>query len=600
MKNKMSKLVMITLSILLSITSSFAQAPATLEWTLDGSNQTTVGPSVNPIVVTFLKDAANAPSSTVFSSFTPTLTATVSLRNQQRSSTLTGTSTVLPGITFGSYSTSSNGGATGIQTVGSLEVYNVFGANIPVQLPKNTMYISSPSETPVPATDAQGFGIGANPVGAGFDAESITGATGPNGGDTNFGIAVYSSVDPLFKANEAKDGRFYYGDMVITFNRPVKNPVLHLGGLGGSYNYQPLGAGPRQITYFSTELELQNTGLSSVFMAGNPNLNLVGNNILNSSAKPNAGSYDNGFTDNGYPLYGAASGSVKVVGTVQELVYRVYVRGSAASDFNYSKAQADINPSSRDPLNGDFWYMSVSLEKPTQEISGKVFIDADALQDNNINKTAGVDNPTTNVGELLWALLLNPAGKVVDQTPISSDGTYLFSNVPLLATGNYTVQLRDADFVGIPPVIGASYANPQNAPAPRLPAGWVNTGEFVSDPSIPGNTGVGNDGFVNGKIVVPVLGSDEAKVLNNFGIERTPESVDFTRLIKIPANNSILTLSPLSTDSAGLALPVLTGNAKPAESVLSGLSVKIELLAGILINLVKSTDSGVQIGRAHV
>ena len=571
-KNKMKKnLIRITINTLCSmlfISQSFAQAPSTLEWSWTSSSNLTVnGPSTNPVVVTFLKDALNADAGTIFTTNLPALTATVSFRNQQRSSTLTGTTTVLPGLTFGGRNTSSDGAPAGIQAVGSAQVYDAFSTGIPSQLPKNSMYMTSPSATPVAPTDAQGNGDG-----KGFDAENITGATGPGSADdTNGGVSIYSCVDALHKANEAKDGRFYYGDIVITFNRPVNNPVIHVGGLGGSYNYETApSSGVRFVTYFTTEMELQNTGLTSVFMAGNPNLNLVGNNILNSALKPNAGSYDNGAeTTPGFPDYGAASGSIKLVGTVQEVVYRLYVRGSTSSDFNFSRTKAESPYFNRDPLNGDFWYLSVSLQKPTQEISGTVFIDADGLVDNNVNKTGNtVNNTPTNVAGQLYVYLLNSAGRIVASTPVSSDGKYLFSNVPVLVSGNYSAQLVTI-LSGDTPLPG-TYAVPGPIPPPSsLPDGWVNTGEFVSDV-----TTQGNDGLVNGKMVIPVLAPDDAKVQNNFGIERAPESVDQSRLIKVPTNGQIYTLSSLSTDSLGMPLPVLQGSDPEDQPVLGTLSTK--------------------------
>jgi Secretion system C-terminal sorting domain len=578
MKKNLKRIIMLSISGMFILNASFAQT--TLEWTSESSSSAITGPSTNPVVVTFLKDALNAPANTVFSTYTPTLTATISIRNQQRNSTLTGSSVVLPGITFGTRNTNSTGLPSGVQVAGSYQVYDAFGSNIPALPPTNSMYMTSPTATPAAPTDPTGFGLG-----KGFDAEAITGGTGSTGGfDSNFGAALYCSVDPLYKAGEAKNGRFYYGDIVVKFNRPVKNPVVHVGGLGGSYNYQPFGTtgdGNRKITYFTTELELANTGMSSTFMAGNPNLNLVGDNILNSSATPNAGSYDDPTsTTNSYPNYGAASGSVRVNGTVQELVYRVYVRGSAASDFNFSKSRLEINggnptgSASRDPLNGDFWFLSVSLDKPTQEISGTVFIDANGLTDNDINKTNGVANPTTNVAAQLYANLLRPDGRVVQSQPIGSDGTYLFSDVPLLAgAAQYSVQLT-TNFVP-----GASYTSSQSAPATVLPDGWVNTGEFVSDV-----TTVGNDGLANGRMVVPFLSSEQAKVQNNFGIQRTPDSENKFRWIKVPTINSIKTLSALSVDSFGLPLPVLAGSDPEDQPALGPLNTKSIKITSLPIN----------------
>jgi Secretion system C-terminal sorting domain len=555
MKKNLSRLILLVSSVFF-LNSSFAQG--TLEMTLDGSNNNALGANVNPVVVQFLSDATNnvLPSGnpatvppTVFANYTPTLTTTISFRAQTRSTTLTNTSTVVPGMTFGGRTTASQGGTTSPtnpQVIGTTQVYNVFGDAINVPKPKNGMYISSPSASPVSPTDIDG-----NPVGAaakGLDVENNSGATGPSGLDANFGVALYNTVEPLFDINADKAGRFYYGELVIRFSRPVANPVIHVGGLGGSYNYQPLSGGPRLISYFTTELELVNTDLTSTFMAGNPFFNVSGNNILNSSATPNGGSYEDGSTSFGFTNYGAASGSVRLTGTVQEVVYRVYVRGSAASDFNFSKTRADISsPANRDPFNGDLWYLAVSLEKPTQQLSGNVFEDKDGLTDNDINKSAGVANPTTNLGGSLFAKLFSGT-TLVATTPIGADGSYLFDN---LATGTYTVQLTD---------------NP-GLPGASLPAGWVNTGEFV------GNT-AGNDFNVNGISIPVTVGSTDIKTEVNFGIERLPESVDKSKFINKPLLRDIYTLN-------GPAFPVLEGSDpedQPVSGILTGKSVRFTTL----------------------
>jgi Secretion system C-terminal sorting domain len=557
-----------------ALSQCFAQA--TLEWTLDGSDRITSGPSTAPITVTFLKDALNANINTVYSNYTPTLTSTISFRNQQRSSILTGSSVLLPGLTFGGKASGSDTGVPGVQVANSVKLYSLFGSSLPIQLPKNSMFMASPTAIPAPQTNSQGEPIGANSIGTGLDVRGSTGATGPAGfisEDANFGVSLFSSVDPLFKANEDKEGRFYYGDIVVTFNRPVKNPVVHIGGLGGSYSYVPLSGGARQVSYFSTELELQNTGMTSTLMAGNELINVVGNHILNGSATPNGGSFDDGTSNFGIPNYGAASGSVRVNGTVQELVYRVYVRGSAASDFNFAQAQASIVDAIRSPLIGDNWYFAVSLDKPSQEISGNVFVDVDGQMDSDINKTNGVKNSTTNIAEQLFALLLNPLGRVVASTAVSADGRYLFSNVPLLVSGNYSVQLGTID------ILFASYASSVTAPITNpLPLGWVSTGEFVSDV-----TTIGNDGIINGKIEITTLSSEDIKVENNFGIERIPESVDFINTIQNPTIGTIVTLVPTYINPNGSAnpLPILTGSDPedlPLTAPLTNKAVKITTL----------------------
>jgi hypothetical protein len=535
--------------------STFAQSPSTLELTRSGGGVTN-GPSIAPIVGTFLNDALNADLNTVYSTYAPTLTATVSYRNQLRSTTLTGTSTVVNGMLFGARLTDEIS-ATGPQVVGSTKLYNFFGAAIPAGRPTNAMFLSSPT---YPSANSPIVGPSGSPNGLdrSIDAENNSLATGPLGNDGNYGFALFNTVEPLYDAGLAKDGRYEFGELVIRFNRPVINPVIHLAGMGGSYSFQPITPvnAPRQISYFTTELELQTSGLTSTLRAGNSFINLSGNNILNSSTTPNAGCYEDGSTTNGFSNYGAAAGSIRINGTVTELVYKVFVRGAAASNFNFSKVQADITSASRDPFNGDLYYLSISLDKPTQQISGNIFIDRDGLTDNNINQSAAVANPKTNLGGSLFANLLNTAGQVVASIPVTNDGTYLFNNVPV---GTYSVQLTTNASSG-------TYASPATAPATVLPTGWANTGEFV------GNT-AGNDGTVNGNSSSVVVNAEDIKVEVNFGIERLPESISYETFIDKPLLNSVLTLNG--------PMPVLSGSDpedQPIPAPLTNKALRIDTL----------------------
>ena len=401
-------------AIYLMATANIASAqPGTLEMNSTGSNNSFNGPSISPVVVNFREDIFNYTTGTSFKSYNPALNLTYSLSNQQFNNSYNNINT---GITFGGGNTASNTGT--IQQSAVNPVYNALGASL-VQPPQNGMFVSSPSGAIVANYQLGGRGVGLDPEATqgGVDIETLN-------DDYSFGVAIFTNVEPLFDANLAKDGKYYYGDLVLNFNRPVKNPVVHVGGLGGSYAYTPVGIGTtNQISYFSTEMELQNAGLTSTFMAGNENFLISGNNILNGSATPNAGSFNDGTTLLGFQTYGAATGSVRLNGTVTQLVYKIYVRGSVNSNFNFSKNKADISGATRDPLNGDLFYVAVSLDKPTQQVSGNVFIDRDGLSDNNINKSAGVDNPKTNIGGTLYANLLNAGGLVVASTPVSSDGS---------------------------------------------------------------------------------------------------------------------------------------------------------------------------------
>jgi Secretion system C-terminal sorting domain len=582
MKKNLSRIVLLAVAMLF-FKSNFAQG--TLEFTKLGGNTTVSGPTTNAVSVQFWYDAINPTIGSVVTPEPVPLTATFSLRNQVYStvlSTPTGNNgPTVQGMTFGGRITPSTGGNS--QAIGDTKLYAPMGLGFGTTgaaQPLSSMFLTSP--TGVPATETDNLGNPTSIPSAGFspgfdgfinyyDAGNAT-----NQLDANHAVALFNTVEPLFDIGAAKNGRFLYGQMVITFNRPVVNPVVHIGGLGGSYAYTTAGASPQNlISYFTTELELvsQPTITGSTFMAGNEffTIDPVTNKITNDAPDPNGGSYfkpcgTNGACNpiGGFNNYGAATGSVRVNGVVTELVYNVYVRGSASSTFAFSQTANNIAGATRDPFNGDLYYVSVSLDKPTQQLSGNVFIDRDGLNDaggGDINKSAGVANPTTNVGNQLYANLIDDQtgsptfGKVVAVQPIAANGFYLFDNV---AVGKYKVQLTT--------IIGTPNQNP---PATQLPAGWVNTGEFQSN-----LTTVGSDGVVNGISQQVDVAAEDKEVQVNFGIERVPESVNYFTPIPTPSVGTVLTLN----STAPRFLPILSGSDaedQPTNGVLTNRSVLI-------------------------
>ncbi len=160
------------------------------------------------------------------------------------------------------------------------------------------------------------------------------------------------------------------------------------------------------------------------------------------------------------------------------------------------------------------FFLQIIFFANAQQISGNVFIDRDGVTDNSIISSGGVNNPKTNIGGLLFANLLNNLHQVVVSVLVSNDGTYNFSNVN---AGDYSIQLTINTSSG-------TYANPINALANALPAGWINTGEFI------GNA-IGNDGTVNGESSIISFLQNSLITDVNFGIERLPESANVVAYI---------------------------------------------------------------------
>lgn len=572
MKKTLKPLMLVGIA-LIAMQGLMAQAIPTIELPYlptggNGGTNLGIGASTAPVVPKFWNDNANSNS---FTTYTPTSTFSVALANQQFTGLNYGTANyggLVPpvstlqstGLVFGitpalaNDPSPVNGGTPADARYLRLGSYPGNGG------PTNSMFTSNPT-----ATGAQ-LGTGINVI---------------NGGNSsiNGGVEIFTTAQVLLSDTLAhpRGSRVYFGDLVLSFSQPVKNPVIHIAGLGGSYRYLPFQRvdvpANYVSTFFSTELELSTPGLSSSLLSGNSYISLSGNNILNNNdVNPNGGStFDP--TETPFNNVGAASGSIKITGTVQQLVYRVYLQGGTASDFAWSAPGTKVlGPGAqRDPFTGDIWYVSASYDKPAlQVITGNVFNDADGLMDGNVSTTltsvGSVPNPKTNAGGLVYANLLNSAGNVVASQLVAANGTFLFDNVPV---GTYTIQLTKNSSTG-------TYATPVAPPLTELPPNWVNTGEF-------NGVGAGSDGAVNGLSAPIVIVAGDIQSDINFGIERLPDTKSFTTTITSPVFGETILLNTPGGVRFG-NLPILTGadpEDQPTEAVLTGKSVKFTTLATI-------------------
>ncbi|QUY44062.1 hypothetical protein I1H34_08215 [Acaryochloris marina S15] len=280
----------------------------------------------------------------------------------------------------------------------------------------------------------------------------------------NYAFDLFATVEPLRIADLSTNGRYYYGDITVTFNRPVSNPVIQISALGGTSVVGGLAHG------HTAEFELATPGITASRLSGSAFFDVTGNTISNTAA-----------TITSSCSTGAACGSVLFTGTnITSLTFRVYVRG-------------DSQPgpwSSPTTYSGDrFFFGGVSVAEPVT-ISGTVFDDTNGLTDSLINGTG------TNAGGL-FANLVDSSGNVVASTTVASNGIYSFQAI---GAGQYTVSLSTTAGV-----------QGNTAPAASLPAGWVNTGE---------GTASSGDGTVNGATPITVNSVDVSGV--NFGINLQP------------------------------------------------------------------------------
>lgn len=349
--------------LLLLGTASFGQATIELPTTSGSFN-----PGSGPVTaaqgpISLAKDNSNNNTFSPLNGANAT-TVTMSLTNQQYGIAgsgapiiITGYSNISGGLAFGAAPTTAFGGAT--QQVDPGNIFDNLGAfSVAPGGPTDNMFTAASSL-------AAGTGI-------------VSGAQFPPAGEANGSVYIFTNAQlqhdlaggPTVN-NTAT--RYYYGNLVITFNRFVQNPIIHIAGLGGSYRYFPVtgtnSLDPTQwlSTYFSTELDVQ--GATVTRLSGNSFFNASGFTITNGAASPSGASV---ATTGFFNEIGAASGSVRVNATVKTLTLKVYLRGSDNSNFPWSAIGApgagqQVSGGQRNPLTGDIWSVSVSAE-PAQLI----------------------------------------------------------------------------------------------------------------------------------------------------------------------------------------------------------------------------------------
>ncbi|HET6256477.1 MAG TPA: T9SS type A sorting domain-containing protein [Puia sp.] len=265
---------------------------------VSGSGPAGNGSVITNQVITFEANALN-PTTGTYSPFSPTVTATFAISNQQY---------VLPA------SQNSNGGDISFGATNNASGALITGA--PTFPAMN--WISAPANADFSATPLN--------IGAGIDV------------GINYAVEIFSSTEGLYNANLPTNGRYYMADLTITFNIPLTNPVLHIVGIGGTYN--ALG--------FTTELQLVTTGVTLSKLSGSKELNVTSTAILNSASAPTATTGA-----------GAASGSILVTGSsVTSLHFQIYMRGNGKTP-TWSNAIEHT---------GDAWMIGVSAENTLIEL----------------------------------------------------------------------------------------------------------------------------------------------------------------------------------------------------------------------------------------
>ncbi|PZF73418.1 SdrD B-like domain-containing protein [Taibaiella soli] len=450
------------------------------------------GPSISAQVVTFTRNQNN-PSDNVGTAMTNPLTVTYSLTNQQFTS-IEGIPSS-PGSMFGSGSnTASN---TAFQPQPLFPAMNAAGG------PVNSYFSATPTGT----------------ASTGIDVTA------------NHSVLVYNCSDALIDNSGVNlypfNSRIQYSDLVITFSRPVNNPVLQIAGLGGTF--QNSSGGVYATVGYSTEFDLVTPGLTLTRLSGSqyftiPNPTEITNSatLLGATIAGSAGAGD------GYITRYAAAGSVVVNGTnITTLTLRMYLRGDGGiftdgSGNIVAPGTSSLVWAKTTAISGDVLTLGVSLSAPVN-LTGNVFHDPDG---GNVNNSTGSAN-TIPAG--IHVNLIDNNNKVAATATVNTDGTYNFTEV---YPGNYQVQINTTQ--------GAVGNTP---PTVALPGNWVNTGSFVGTPN------TGNNGNPNGMSDVFTVNTTDISNIN-FGIEQAPNTNNAGQTVSQPKNGTIA-VSTITTQVSG-------------------------------------------------
>ncbi|MEJ5036154.1 hypothetical protein WH285_04175 [Acinetobacter johnsonii] len=272
------------------------------------------GPTTSSQTNTYLFNADNPTANTFSPSYFPKTTVTYTLENQQYTN----------GLVFGGSSSSST-------------------SERQIFIPLNGQ--GSPVSSDFTSSRL-------NPtMGTGIDA------------DLNYGSRVLLQANILGNSSSNTSSRngglgYYFGDVVVTFNRDVKNPVINLSGMGGV----AISSNGNTAFGITTNFVLTSppSGTTIRRLSGR-NLSVSGFNITNSASLYGATTGgSNNSNHNSTGANGGASGSVQVENSnsIRTLRFKVYIASdyTGNSTLGWSSESGDafvFSASSVDSMVGD-------------------------------------------------------------------------------------------------------------------------------------------------------------------------------------------------------------------------------------------------------
>ena len=266
---------------------------------------------VTSVTINFVKNINN-PSGTSYESYFPNLKADFVISNQQYNSA-------------------------------ALIGYNINSESVPV-FPKMN-YIGAPGNSDFTSSGASaGTGINVN---------------------SNRGVTIFYNTSVLIGKPTAVLYRM--ADLTITFNRPVDNPILHIGALGAFSNNLGLAG--------SFDLVSSNVPISFSKVSGNNNnFSVTATSIKNISPHP----HDMGIE--------SASGSVKVQGTgLTTMTLRMYVKGDGG-EASWPSGSGDLVTIGVSMLESDLQVIE-TIDNPSPHVGDIVKLTVQAKNNGSSNNS---------------------------------------------------------------------------------------------------------------------------------------------------------------------------------------------------------------------
>ena len=312
----------------------------------------------------------------------PVLTTTVRLRKN------TDNITAAPGATFVTYTPP----ITATFTLTNFEYPNFYTAA--QYASRQTMSLGFPA-APILTTHSA-FGT---PAATSFTSAGSANGAGISTTTGNLAVRIANFTAPLRANAKPTTGRNRIADLEISFDRPVNNPIINIGGMGGQNG--TLG--------FTTEFDFNVTSSTPVPTytkpSGTATFVLTGNQV----------------TDN-RPAYAAAgtAGAVKINALqVTKVMMTCYLRGDGGN-----AATTGWAPSNTDNTAGDSFTVSLSAIESDLEIT-KTVTPASLIVGNNVvfSLTAKNNGVTNNSNVLVNDVL--PSGYAYNTHTASVGTTYI-------------------------------------------------------------------------------------------------------------------------------------------------------------------------------